>query len=116
VGGRLPSLVDLCYSGSIVTAAAKKGHRSGRTDKISVSVERDDLAFLQRRARRLYGGNISAVVAEGVHRIREEEGREALVLWLGDAGSASPDQREAIRSEWKQGAAPARRSKARSKK
>jgi hypothetical protein len=52
------------------------------------------------------GGNLSAVIAEGVRRIKEEEGREALVSWLGDAAIASDDERTAIRNEWSaQGAA-----------
>jgi SH3-like domain-containing protein len=50
----------------------------------------------------LYGGNISAVVAEGLRRVREEEGREALVTWLGDAGHATESERTALRSEWRQ--------------
>jgi len=81
-------------------AAAKKTERSGRTDKISVSLERADLKALRRRARKLYGGNLSAVIAEGVQRIREEEDREALVDWLGDAGRASAEQRGRVRAEW----------------
>jgi len=75
--------------------------RSGRTDKVSISLDRSDLALLRKRARRLYGGNLSAVVAEGVGRIREDEGREALVAWLGDLGRTAPEQRESIRAEWR---------------
>jgi hypothetical protein len=74
--------------------------RAGRTDKISVSLDRKDLAAIRARARRLYGGNLSAVVAEGIRRVREEEGREALVAWLGEAGQATPEERDAIRAEW----------------
>jgi hypothetical protein len=85
--------------------------RAGRTEKVSVSVDRADLSIIRRRARRLYGGNLSAVIAEGVRRIKEEEGREALVSWLGDAAIASDDERAAIRNEWSvQG--PARRRRA----
>jgi hypothetical protein len=82
--------------------------RAGRTDKISVSVDRRDLAVLRRRARRLYGGNLSAVVAEAVRRIREEEGREALVSWLDAAGEASPEARDRLRAEWTRGAGDSR--------
>jgi hypothetical protein len=92
----------LCYPGSTVTSAARKVSRPGSTDKISISLDRVDLATLRQRARKLYGGNISAAVQEGVRRVREEEGREALALWLGDAGGASPEQRNALRREWKQ--------------
>ena len=82
--------------------ARKTAARSGQTDKVSVSIDRADLTVLRRRARRLYGGNLSAVIAEGVRRVREEEGREALVAWLGEAGSAVSQERDALRSEWKQ--------------
>ncbi|HVU03866.1 MAG TPA: hypothetical protein VHE30_19035 [Polyangiaceae bacterium] len=74
--------------------------RAGRTDKISVSLDRKDVAAIRARARRLYGGNLSAVIAEGIRRVREEEGREALVAWLGEAGRATPAERDAIRAEW----------------
>ena len=71
------------------------------TEKISISVERSDLEVLRRRATKLYGGNLSAAVGEGVRHIREQEGREALVHWLGAAGDASPQVRAAIRAEWR---------------
>ena len=76
-----------------------KSRRSGDTDKISISLRRDDLAALRKRARKLYDGNLSAVIAEGVRRVREEEGREALVEWLGPAGETSDRERAAIRAE-----------------
>lgn len=78
-----------------------KPARAGQTEKISVSVDRAELVALRRRARRLYAGNVSAAVVEGIRRIREEEGREGLVAWLGSAGDASPGQRDTIRAEWK---------------
>lgn len=68
---------------------------------MSISLDRSDLTLLRKRARRLYGGNLSAVVAEGVRRIREDEGREALVAWLGDLARTTPEQRESIRAEWR---------------
>ena len=85
--------------------------RSGRTAKISISLDRRDLALLRGRARRLFEGNLSAVIAEGVRRVREEEGREALLGWLGDAARTSPEQREAVRSEWRGNAARRRRGR-----
>jgi hypothetical protein len=87
--------------------------RIGRTEKISVSLERSDLLALRRRAKRLYGGNVSAAIAEGARRIREEEGREKLVVWLGDSGKTTPQERDAIRAEWRgaRGGPGARRSR-----
>ena len=66
------------------------------------------LGVLRRRAKKLYGGNLSAAVAEAARRIREEEGREALVAWLGAAAEATPEEREATRAEWR-GETPKRR-------
>ena len=83
--------------------AARGASRPGRTEKISVSIDRSDLLALRRRAKKLYGGNLSAAIAEAARRIREEEGREALVGWLGDAAAATPEEREAIRAEWRRG-------------
>lgn len=87
-----------------MTVARRPRRRAGRTDKISVSLDRSDLAIVKKRARRLHDGNISAVIAEGVRLVREEEGREALVEWLGDAAAATPAQRESIRAEWRDAA------------
>ena len=83
--------------------------RSGRTEKISISLDRADLSMLKKRAGRLHGGNLSAVIAEGVRRVREEEGREALVAWLGDAAKATPEQRASVRAAWRDDSARRRR-------
>ena len=56
-----------------------------------LSPDRADLGTLRRRAKKLYGGNLSAAIAEAARRIREEEGREALVAWLGDAAQVTPE-------------------------
>jgi hypothetical protein len=80
--------------------AAVSTVRVGRTEKISVSLDRGDLQALRRRAKRLYGGNVSAAIAEGARRIREEEGRDKLVVWLGDSSKTTSQERDAIRAEW----------------
>ncbi len=103
----------MCYLGSMGKQGGRGGSgRPGRTQKVSVSLDRADLRALRRRAERLYGGNLSAAIGEGARRIREEEGREALLGWLGDVARATPEQLDAVRAEW-QGAAPrARRRRA----
>ncbi len=107
----------MCYPGSTmskVSPASKPSaprSRPGRTEKISVSLDRADVDSLRKRAKKLYGGNLSAAVAEGARRIREEEGREALVAWLGQAADTTPDEREAIRAEW--GGKPTKRRRPR---
>jgi Arc/MetJ-type ribon-helix-helix transcriptional regulator len=75
--------------------------RTGTTEKVSISIDRSDLAAMRKRARRLYHGNLSAVVAEGLRRVREEEGREALLEWLGEAAEATPSELQAVRDEWR---------------
>lgn len=74
--------------------------RPGNTEKLSISLDEEAVAVLRRRAQRLHAGNLSAAVAEGVRRLEEEEGREALVRWLGAAGEASEAERRAIVGEW----------------
>ncbi len=76
--------------------------RAGRTTKISVSLDGAALAVLRRRAARLYRGNLSAAVAEGVRRVQEEEGREALARWLGEGrGQPTPREMDDVRAEWR---------------
>lgn len=85
--------------------------RAGKTEKVSVSLDRADLALLRKRAKRLHGGNLSAALAEGIRLLREEEGREALVAWLGEA-KMTEAQREEIRAEWRAAVPPRRRRSA----
>jgi hypothetical protein len=105
------TIAAVCYRGRTMRITKKRRSRPGRTAKISISLDRRDLAVLRGRARRLFEGNLSAVIAEGVRRVREEEGREALLGWLGGAAKASPAQREAIRVEWRGTAARRQRSR-----
>ncbi len=84
-----------------MTKKAKTAARPGRTAKVSVSLEKSDLGTLRRRAKSLYGGNLSAAIAEAARRIREEEAREAVVAWLGDTGKTTAEERDAIRAEWR---------------
>jgi hypothetical protein len=86
---------------AVSTKANEGAARPGRTEKVSVSLDRVDMKALRRRAKKLYGGNLSAAIAEGARRIREEEGREALVAWLGEASKTTAAEREAILAEWR---------------
>lgn len=60
---------------------AKK--RAGKTVKVSVSLDRRDLAALKRRARESYGGNLSAAFADAACWIRQREARGRLLEMLG---------------------------------
>jgi hypothetical protein len=91
VGTKPPNI--LCYSGSIM----KK--REGITEKISISLSRSDLASLRKRAKRLYAGNVSAVISELAADAALLEGMHELVNWLGGP-SLTDNERKAIDREW----------------
>jgi hypothetical protein len=83
----------LCYHGSIM----KK--RAGVTEKISISLSRSDLASLRKRAKRLYAGNVSAVISELAADAALLEGMHELVNSLGGP-SLTDRERKAIDREW----------------
>lgn len=73
--------------------------RKAETGKVSVTVTADDLKLLRARAKRLYRGNLSAAVADGVSRLREEEATHRLLQRL--AAPPLSDARYAeILAEW----------------
>jgi hypothetical protein len=73
--------------------------RSGVTEKISISVRSSDLASLRKRAKRLYGGNVSAVIAELAADAALLEGMHELVAGLGGPILTDGD-RERLDREW----------------
>jgi hypothetical protein len=83
----------MCYPGSIVSK------RAGATEKISISVRASDLASLRKRAKRLYGGNVSAVIAELAADAALLEGMHELVGRLGGP-SLTDEDREKLDREW----------------
>ena len=78
--------------------------RKEPTGKVSVTVTADDLVLLRARAKRLHQGNLSAAVADGVSRLREEEATHRLLERL-EAPPLSDARFAAIVAEW-QGASP----------
>jgi hypothetical protein len=73
--------------------------RAGVTQKISVSLSRSDLASLKKRAKRLYAGNVSAVIAELAADAALLEGMHELVGWLGGP-SLTDRERNELDREW----------------
>lgn len=73
--------------------------RAGVTAKVSLSVDRDDLAILKRRAKRLYGGNVSAVFAELIATVKRQEAWRKAVAWYGKPLAMTDDERETIDRE-----------------
>lgn len=74
--------------------------RKEETAKVSVTVTHDDLKLLRARAKRLHHGNLSAAVADGVSRLREEEATHRLLDRLG-APPLSDDRFAEILAEWR---------------
>jgi len=100
--------VGLCYHRSTMQK------RAGITEKLSISLRREDAKALKRRAKRLFGGNLSAVIAELAADARLLEGMNDLVHWLGGPSLTDDDRKEVDREL--RGDAPAKKSKSRSKK
>jgi hypothetical protein len=73
--------------------------RAGVTSKVSLSVHSDDLEMLKRRAKRLYGGNVSAVFAELIATIKRQEAWGKAVVWYGKPIVLSDEDRESIDRE-----------------
>ena len=78
--------------------------RAGQTVKLSISLDSEHHALLEKRAKRLPGGNVSAAIAEALDLAAEWDGRRALAEWLG-APHREPtrDELDAVRAEWKGG-------------
>src|SRR5438105_2356029 len=58
--------------------------RAGVTRKVSLSVHEEDLRLLKDRAKRVHHGNVSAVFAELIARIRREEALRSAFEWYGE--------------------------------
>ena len=105
----------MCYCSGIMPRTTKGAHppRSGRTEKVSVSLDRELLAKMRERATRAFDGNLSALIEEGARRELEEEGREALAAWCSRFVTLTPEALEAIRAEWTGDGKPASRRRRR---
>jgi hypothetical protein len=73
--------------------------RAGVTKKVSLSVHEDDLRLLKARAQRAHGGNVSAVFAELIARIRREEKLRKAFEWYGEPIVLTDDDRATIDGE-----------------
>jgi hypothetical protein len=73
--------------------------RAGVTRKVSLSVHEDDLEMLKERAKRVHRGNVSAVFAELIVRIRREEALRKAFEWYGDPIVLSDEDRARIDRE-----------------
>ena len=83
--------------------------RAGTTEKVSVSLQRDLLKTLKRRAKRLYAGNLSAVLTEVAEAAARLEAQDDLIKHFG-WGPLSDAERAEIDAEW-YGLPPKRKKK-----
>lgn len=67
--------------------------------KVSVSIGEEDLKILKRRAKRLYDGNLSAVIHELAQKAKRQEAMERLIASMGGS-SLTDEDRRAIDAEW----------------
>lgn len=74
--------------------------RLGGTTHLSISLPTEEAKILRRRAKRVYGGNVSRVVSDAIRYVAYEEGRDALITSFG--GKSRPNQAEArqLDEEW----------------
>ena len=70
-----------------------------RAVKVSVSIGEEDLKILRRRAKRLYDGNLSAVIHELAQKAKRQEAMERLVGAMGGP-SLTDEDRRAIDAKW----------------
>jgi hypothetical protein len=85
--------------------------RAGVTQKVSLSVNKADLAMLKKRAKRLHAGNVSAVFADLIAELRRREAWERAVAWYGQPIVLSEAEQGAIDRELL--GTPAKRSRRR---
>lgn len=74
--------------------------RTLQTEKVSVSLRKDDLKILRARAKRLYGGNLSALLSDFAKLARYEEGADKLLEWLTEEYKPTRAALDAIKAEW----------------
>jgi hypothetical protein len=84
--------------------------RSGKTVKVSVSLDVDDLEALKRYAATAFDGNLSAAFAEAARVLRRREAGDRLIAMLGGP-ILTPEDAAAIEAEWQGEPRPARKKK-----
>lgn len=83
----------LCYD-------ARMKKRAGGTTHLSISLPAEQVKILRRRAKRVYGGNVSRVVSDAIRYIAYEEGRDALLASFGPKGRLTAAEARLLDEEW----------------
>ena len=81
-------------------AAKKRRPRPGRTRSISVSLDEATYDALKKRAARLHGGNLSAVIIEMGAAAKRLEAMASFAAWAGFA-PLTDEEREEVDREWR---------------
>jgi hypothetical protein len=79
---------------------ARMKKRPGGTIHLSISLATEEARILRRRARRVYGGNVSRVVSDAIRYIAYEEGRDALIASFRGKGKPTPEEAARLDAEW----------------
>jgi hypothetical protein len=74
--------------------------RPGGTTHLSISLPTAEAKILKRRAKRVYGGNVSRVISDAIRYVAYEEGRDALIASFGDKGELTPAEARQLDAEW----------------
>ena len=74
--------------------------RPGGTTHLSISLPTEEAKILKRRAKRIYGGNVSRVVSDAIRYIAYEEARDALIASFGPKGKPTADEARELDAAW----------------
>ena len=86
--------------------------RPGKTVKVSISVDREDLKLLRKRADLLHDGNLSMLMRELAEEERRFKAMDKLIRKLGGPLPVTDAERAEIQAEWTAPLKPARSRKA----
>jgi hypothetical protein len=89
--------VRLCYD-------VRMKKRPGGTTHLSISLPTEEAKILKRRAKHVYGGNVSRVVSDAIRYIAYEEGRDTLIASFAGRGKPTPAEAAQLDAAWGLGA------------
>lgn len=74
--------------------------RPGGTVHLSISLPAEEAKILKRRAKHVYGGNVSRVISDAIRYVAYDEGRDALIATFGPRGTPTLDEAKRLDAEW----------------
>jgi hypothetical protein len=70
------------------------------TAKISISVAEPELLEWAKHRAEQQGISLSAVVSDALRRARQQQARDRVLEWLGDAAKLTPEREAEIVAQW----------------